>query len=138
MFRRTSAGARFETVAAAWGGLVPAIALIVTSTQTEVVRLAIAIVAFAVGGFLCGIRADNRRALHGAVAALIGIGMYVAFIALTHAADLLGLGPDPFSLEPADPRGMTVLVVVGVITSSLAAAFVASRLSSGGTTRIGT
>jgi hypothetical protein len=139
MFRRTSSGLRFEPVAAAWGGLVPAIALIVTSTQPETLRLVVAVVAFAVGGFLCGIRADNRRTLHGAAAALIGIAIYVAFIALTHVASWIGIGPDPLDLEPSEPVRMLILIGVGTLTSALAAAFVGSRLSaSGSTTRIGT
>jgi hypothetical protein len=137
MFRRTSSGARFETVAAAWGGLVPAIALIVTNTQPEVLRLVIATVAFAIGGFLCGVRAHNRRAFHGVVAALIGVGIYLAFIGLTHAASAVGIGPEPFDIEPSEPARFAVLVGVGVVTSGLVAALVGSMLSSAGASRIG-
>ncbi|MDH3228021.1 MAG: hypothetical protein OEM67_13170 [Thermoleophilia bacterium] len=137
MFRRTSAGTRFETVAAAWGGLVPAIALIATSTQPEVLRLVIAMVAFAIGGFLCGIRATNRRAAHGVVAALIGVGIYVAFIGVTHVASWVGIGPEPFGIEPSEPARLAILVGVGVVTSGLAGALAGLMLSSAGASRIG-
>jgi hypothetical protein len=137
MFRRTTSGARFETVAAAWGGLPPAIALIATNTQPQALRLVICVLAFAVGGFLCGIRAGNRRARHGLVAGMIGVGIYAVFVGLTRVAGALGVGPDPLSIAPSEPGPLALLVGAGMVACAAASAAVGAMLGSAGASRLG-
>ena len=137
MFRPISSGARFEIIAATWGGIVPALVLMATNTQPLGLRVALAVLAFAFGGFLAGVRATGRRPLHGIVGAIIGIVIYLVFIGLTRVASAVGIGPDGFSVAPSGPGRFALLSVAGIAASALAARAVGVLLGSAGATRLG-
>ena len=94
-------------------------------------------VAFFIGGFLSGIRATRSRALHGAAAALFGIGIYAAFVISTRALSAVISTPDPLSLEPTDPVRLLAIIGTGAVLGALGALVAGSLLSSPGATRLG-
>ena len=110
------ASARNDPIAAAWGGLACAVALMVATPRDLPLRVAIVAVGFFIGGFLAGVRAASRRMLHGAGGWAFGYALYAGFIVLTVAADLVG-GPHR---PDAFPGGMSP--GLGVALIALAAA----------------
>jgi len=137
MFQRARSGSRFEMIAAAWGALPPAIALMALSPFSDAVIFSGSLLAFFAGGFLAGIRATRARVVHGAAAALLGVGVYLCFIALTRAVSLLSSTPEPVSLEPSDPARFAILVVAGVALAAAGAFGAGALLSSSGASRLG-
>jgi peptidoglycan/LPS O-acetylase OafA/YrhL len=71
-----------DLIAAAWGGLVASVGLMLGADRDWPLRLGLAAVFFLVGGFLSGVRARSRRRLHGLVAAALGYVVFAVFVAL--------------------------------------------------------
>jgi len=91
---------RLDLVAVGWGGLAASLGLLVGSGRDWPLRLAIAAVAFAVGGLLAGVRAGSARRLHALAAGVGGYVIYAVFVILAGLIDALG-GP----AAPAMARG---------------------------------
>lgn len=102
---------RIDPIPVAWGGLVASVGLMSGSARDWPARLAIAIVAFGVGGFLAGVRAADRRPLHAVAAGLTGYVIHAAFVAIARVIDAIG-GPDAPALAPGSGRDW--LVAAGV------------------------
>lgn len=88
-----------DLVAAAWGGVVGAIGLMVGTEQGWTLRLGAAAAAFLIGGFLAGVRAESRRRLHAVVATLVAYAIYAAFVAIATVISTAA-GPDAPELAP--------------------------------------
>lgn len=120
---RSGGATRLDPIAAAWGGLVGAIGLLSGSGRELPARVLIVLVAFAVGGFLAGVRAIARRQAHALAAVVVAYGLGAAFVVVAAVADLLG-GPNPPSFIPHGPRDSAVAAVAAV-----AAAFVGGAVA---------
>jgi hypothetical protein len=115
---------RIEWMAVGWGGLAAAIGLLATSSTGEGVRLGVVGVSFLVGGFLAGVRAEELRALHAALAAAAGYLFYAVFVLFATLADALG-GPTSPGFLPGENAtwgltalvGLTFAVIGGVLAS---------------------
>jgi hypothetical protein len=102
---------RIDPIAAAWGGLVGAVGLMAGGPREIGQRLAIAIAAFLLAGFLAGVRAMNRRIRHAGYAWVVAQAIYAAFVLLAAVVDALG-GPAHPDLVPG--TGREWLLVNGV------------------------
>lgn len=97
---RTSAtAARIDGIAMTWGGLVASVGLMVGTERDWPGRLIATALSFGVGGFLAGVRAEARRPVHGAAAAVAAHLLYGAFVAAARIIDALG-GPDAPAFLP--------------------------------------
>jgi len=105
---------RIEWMAVGWGGLAAAIGLLATSSAGEGVRLGVVVVSFLVGGFLAGVRAEELRALHGALAAVAGYLFYAVFVLFATLADVLG-GPDSPGFLPGPNATWGLTALVGIV-----------------------
>lgn len=112
-----------DMIAAAWGGLVASVGLMVGVEADIAVRLVAIVVAFVVGGFLAGVRASDHRRLHGVVAAVLGYVIFVVFVAVAWVVSTW-VGPDPPSLAP--DGALVALVGVG---AALVCAFFGAALA---------
>lgn len=114
-----------DLIAAAWGGLVASVGLMVGADRDWPLRLGLVALTFFIGGFLSGVRARSRRRLHGVVAALLGYVVFAAFVAL---AGIISTGVDR---DPPDPLrggvGPTLLAVLWALAFALAGASIAER-----------
>ena len=137
MFPSVTSGSRFEVIAAAWGGLPPAIVLMALNPLSDPVIFVGSLLAFGVGGCRTGVRAVRSRAIHGIAAGVVGVAVSLAFIALTRVLSVVSGTPDPLSLAPSDPARFLLLVVAGVLMSGLGAIGAGALLSSPGATRLG-
>lgn len=108
---RRRAGTRIDPIAAGWGGLTLAVGLMAGSPREMAERIAIVGVLSFIAGFLAGVRAIGRRIAHALAAWVVGVAIYVAFVAVTRIVDLFG-GPDGAELLPDGMR--TSLVALGV------------------------
>lgn len=90
---------RLDTVAVGWGGLAASLGLMLGASRDTPARLAIAGASFLVGGFLAGVRAEARRALHGLAAGVTGYVVHTVFVALARLIDAIG-GPGAPALLP--------------------------------------
>jgi len=112
-----------DLIAAAWGGLVASVGLMVAGDRDLAIRLALTALTFFVGGFLAGVRAASRRRRHGVIAAFLGIAIFAAFVALANAI-ATRTGPDPPELAPG---GATE--TAAVLLWSVAFAFLGATLA---------
>lgn len=137
MFRRTRSGTRFEAIAAAWGALPSAVALMALNSLPDPAIFVGALIGFAAGGFLAGVRATRRRAMHGAVSAVLGVLIYLAFIGMTRVLSISSSAPDALAVHPSDPAHFGLLVAAGVLMGTAGAMVAGSLLASPGATRLG-
>jgi uncharacterized protein YaaW (UPF0174 family) len=107
---RTRASARIDGIATAWGGLVASVGLMAGAGRDWPGRMAAAAVAFGLGGFLAGVRAEARRPAHALAAAVAGHLLYAGFAATTRAIDALG-GPDAPALVPGTTREWAITLL---------------------------
>ncbi len=128
---RRRGASRLDPIAAAWGGLVGAIGLMTGSRRELAVRLLIVGAAFALGGFLAGVRTIGRRAAHAAAAWGVALGLYVAFVVMSAIADILG-GPDPPSVKPGGWGATLLTAAVGLLAALAGGAVANSWLRPGG------
>lgn len=131
---RRRGASRLDPIAAAWGGLVGAIGLMTGSRREMASRLLIAGVAFAVGGFLAGVRTIDRRAAHAVAACVVAYALYVVFVVIAAVADWLG-GPDPPSLIPGGLVDTVTAGGVAVASALLGGLLANSWLRPGGQAR---
>ena len=80
--RPSAAAPRLDMIAVVWGGLVASIGLMAGAGRDWPARLIVAALSFAVGGFLAGVRAANRRILHAFAAWFAAYVIHACFIAL--------------------------------------------------------
>lgn len=90
--RPSGATARLDMIAVVWGGLVASIGLMAGAGRDWPARLIAAALTFALGGFLAGVRAANRRLVHALAAWAAAYVIHACFIALARLIDTLG-GP---------------------------------------------
>lgn len=121
---RRRGASRLDPIAAAWGGLVGAIGLMTGSRREMASRLVITCAAFAVGGFLAGVRTIDRRAAHALASWAVGHAMWVGFVVLSAIADGLG-GPDPPSLTPGGHTD-TLTAAAAALAAALAGGWLAN------------
>ncbi len=112
-----------DLIAAAWGGLVASVGLMVAGDRDLAIRLLVTAITFFVGGFLAGVRAGSRRRLHGVVAALLGVAIFAAFVALANVI-ATRTGPDPPEFAPGG-----AIETAGVVLWSVAFAFLGASLA---------
>lgn len=131
---RRRGASRLDPFAAAWGGLVGAIGLMTGSRRELAARLIIVAVAFALAGFLAGVRTISRRAAHAGAAWAVAHVLHLAFVVLAAVADVLG-GPGAPSVVPGG-LGATVLTAAVALSAALGGGAVAnSWLRPGGQAR---
>lgn len=121
---RRRGASRLDPIAAAWGGLVGAIGLMTGSRRELASRLVITCAAFAIGGFLAGVRTIDRRAAHAVASWAAGHGLWIAFVVLAAVADALG-GPDPPSLTPHGHTD-TLFALAAALLAALAGGWLAN------------
>ncbi len=99
-----------DLIGASWGGLVASVGLLAGSGRDLPVRLGALAVAFAVGGFISGARARDKRVRHAAVAFVMAFVIYAAFIGLAHVIHRAG-GSAPPELVPTDDDQQALMAV---------------------------
>lgn len=112
-----------DLIAAAWGGLVASVGLMAGAERDWPLRLALAALAFFVGGFLTGVRARSRRRLHGLVAAVFAYVIFGVFVAL---ATIISTATGPDAPDPV--RGGAV-ATLGTALWALAFALLGASLA---------
>lgn len=129
--RRSTVTERIDPIAATWGGLAGAIGLMVGSGRDWPLRLIAAAIAFALGGFLAGVRASSRRLAHGVAAWFAAYVIHAAFIVIATLVDALG-GPAAPTLMPGG-GGAWLTAAVWALAWALAGATLVNRwLTPGG------
>ncbi len=113
-----------EALAIGWGGLFASIGLLIAAEWDPIPRAVAVAVTLGVGGFLAAVRAEERRALHSAAAAVAAYGFHAVFVLLGHGVALLG-GPDAPHWAPGENRqwGYTALTA---LVAALVGGFLAS------------
>lgn len=116
-------------LAAAWGGLVGAIGLMVGLVLEPSSRHVVVGVAFLVGGFVAAARSPSRRVLDSLLALVLGYLLFSAFILL---ARLISEVAGPSAPDFADAGARTGLVTVawalgGSVVGGVAATWVLRR-----------
>ncbi len=101
-------------MAVGWGGTVAGLGVIVISTGDGLTRFLAMVVLCLLAGFLAGVRAENRRVLHSAVAAVAGAVFWAVFAAITTVVALFG-GPDGAGWDiGGDSPAINLAVAFGV------------------------
>lgn len=106
---------RLEWMAVGWGGTVVGLGVIVISTGEGLARFVAMAVLCLVAGFLAGVRAEDRRVLHSAMAAIAGAVFWVVFVTITTVVALFG-GPDGASWDIGGESPVLNLVVAFVLS----------------------
>lgn len=114
-----------------WGGLAGSIGLMVGGGRDWPLRLLASAAAFAVGGFLAGVRASARRPAHGVAAWLAAYVIHAAFILLATFIDLVG-GPDAPSLMPGGGQSWLLAALWALVWALAGATLVNRWLTPGG------
>lgn len=117
---------RLEWIAVAWGGLFAGVGLVVLADEPGPIRVTVAVVLFAVAGFLAGVRAESNRILHAILGAIAGLVFYEVFVGLTWIVDLMG-GTDRARFVFSHDGAWWHLVLC-VVAAFLGGAFAAYRL----------
>ncbi|MFN8108904.1 MAG: hypothetical protein U0Y82_03540 [Thermoleophilia bacterium] len=108
---RRAGAAWFDPIPAAWGGLVGAIGVMVGGGHSMPIRLSIAVVAYALGGFLAGVRAGTRRLPHALAGWVVSIAIALAFVLLSAAAHVFGADSEAELLPGGAGATLTTLAV---------------------------
>lgn len=108
-------------MAVGWGGLISAIGLLVGAERSTLVRAVAVGVAFLIGGFLAGIRAEELRPMHAVLAALAAYAFHALFVVIGHVAALLG-GPSGPAFVPGSTRGWLLTALLGVVLAGVGGA----------------
>ncbi len=117
-------------MAVGWGGLLAGIGLLASAERAAGVRLVVIVVAFGLGGFLAGVRAEELRPLHAAVTAAAAYVFHAAFVVLGHLADAIG-GPAAPRFMPGDNVDWGIAAAVGLVAAILGGLMASARLGSG-------
>lgn len=132
---RRRAPSRLDPIAATWGGLVAAVGLMAGTGRDWPLRLTAAAVAFALGGFLAGVRASARRPAHALAAAVVGYLLHAVYVALTRIVDAFA-GPDPPALAPDGTRAWLFSAAWALVFSLIGGLIANSWLRPAGPQRI--
>ena len=132
---RRRAPSRLDPIAAAWGGLVAAVGLMVGAERDWPLRLTAAALAFCLGGFLAGVRASARRPAHALAAAVMGYLLHAVYVALARIVDAFA-GPDPPALAPDSTRAWALAAVWALIFALIGGLIANSWLRPAGPQRI--
>ncbi len=90
---------RIDAIAAAWGGLVGGIGLILAGPRELAIRVAITVIIGVVAGFLTGVRAGRNRIMNAAIAWVLANCFYVAYVIAAQIVHLI-TGPAAPALLP--------------------------------------
>ncbi len=103
-------------MAVGWGGLIAAIGLLVGAERGDLTRAVAVVVAFVIGGFLAGVRAEVLRPLHAAVAAIAAYLFHGLFVVVGHLASVLG-GPSSPGFVPGSTRTWLLTALLGLFAA---------------------
>jgi hypothetical protein len=103
-------------MAVGWGGLIAAIGLLIGAERGDVARVAAIVVAFGIGGFLAGVRAEILRPLHSAIAAVAAYAFHAVFVVVGHVASILG-GPSAPAFVPGATRTWLLTALLAVLVA---------------------
>lgn len=115
---------RIEWMAVGWGGLIAAIALLAVAERSSLLRLAILVAAFTLGGFLAGVRAAELRPVHGMLAAIAAYAFHALFVVVATLVDLVG-GPAPPAFVPGQTGSWFGSAAVAVAAATIGAGLAA-------------
>ena len=101
-------------MAVGWGGLIAAIGLLVGAERGDLTRVVAVVVAFLIGGFLAGVRAEVLRPLHAVLAAIAAYAFHALFVVVGHLAGVLG-GPSSPSFVPGPTRTWLLTALLGLV-----------------------
>jgi hypothetical protein len=134
--RRPNATARFDLIAATWGGLVASTGLMAGAGRDWPARLTAAALSFALGGFLAGVRAAARRPLHAAAAWVAAYVIHACFIVIARLIEALG-GPQAPALVAGGGTDWLVAAGWALVFAVLGGALANSWLRPAGRRRPG-
>lgn len=103
-------------MAVGWGGLIAAIGLLVGAERGDTTRVVAVVVAFLVGGFLAGVRAEVLRPLHAAIAAIAAYAFHAVFVVVGHLASVIGGASSP-SFVPGPTRTWLLTALLGLVAA---------------------
>lgn len=101
-------------MAVGWGGLIAAIGLLVGAERGDLTRVVAVVVAFLIGGFLAGVRAEILRPLHAALAAIAAYAFHALFVVVGHLASVIGGSSSP-SFVPGPTRTWLLTALLGFV-----------------------
>lgn len=107
---------RLEWMAVGWGGLIAAIGLLFGAERGDLTRAVAVVVAFLIGGFLAGVRAEVLRPLHAAIAAAAAYAFHALFVIVGHLASVLG-GPSSPGFVPGSTRTWLLTALLGLVAA---------------------
>lgn len=125
--QRTAQPRRVDPIAAAWGGLVGGIGLVVATPRELALRVLIVVVAGILAGFLTGMRAIRNRYANAVAAWVAANVFYAGFIAaatLVHVVDGQRAAP---AFDPGGIRRWLVITAIG-LGATLAGGAIANLL----------
>lgn len=103
-------------MAVGWGGLIAAIGLLAGAERGDITRVVAVVVAFLVGGFLAGVRAEVLRPLHAALAAIAAYAFHAVFVVVGHLASVIGGASSP-SFVPGSTRTWLLTALLGLVAA---------------------
>lgn len=109
---------RLEGMAVGWGGLIASIGLLIGAERGDLTRAVAVAVAFTIGGFLAGVRAERLRPLHAALAAVAAYAFHAVFVVFGHLASVLG-GPASPSFVPGETRTWALTSFLGLVAAMI-------------------
>jgi hypothetical protein len=118
---------RIDPIAAAWGGLVGGIGLVVAGPRELTIRIGIVIVVGIVAGFLTGMRAIRHRVLNAFAAWVAANIFYLVFVLaanLVHGATGRGHAP---ALAPGGLRTWGIVTAISLV-ATIAGGMIANAL----------
>jgi len=107
---------RIDAIAAAWGGLVGGIGLIIAGPRELMIRIGITVIIGVVAGFLTGVRAVRNRIMNAAIAWILANCFYVTYVVAAQIVHLI-TGPAAPALFPGGVTEWTqVTLIFGLAT----------------------
>jgi hypothetical protein len=125
---------RIDPIAAAWGGLVGGIGLVVSGPRELAVRVAIVAIVGIIAGFLTGVRAIRHRIANAWVAWILANLFYWAFVVAAHVVHAISSHRTPPAYLPGGIRTWIAVTAIGLVTTLVGAA-IANTLLRPGTRR---
>lgn len=105
-------------MAVGWGGLIAAIGLLLGAERSDVSRGVAVGIAFLIGGFLAGVRAEEFRPMHAVLAAFAAYAFHALFVVVGHVAAFLG-GPSAPGFIPGSTRSWLLTALMGVLLAGV-------------------
>jgi hypothetical protein len=113
---------RIDPIAAAWGGLVGGIGLVVAGPRELALRVAIVMIVGVIAGFLTGVRAIRHRIANAWVAWMLANLFYWAFVLAAHILHTLSARRAPPLYFPGGVRTWAIVTVMSLIATLVGAA----------------